>query len=253
MGEFTLESILPHIRLKYLKIGEFLLGNNTLPCTILIEGQLRQHVNHPESNKRLTLDIHKYPYIAGLASYHANLPLEFTTAASDCILIELDVERIDSLSNIVKFTDLLSQSFSTSDLWPLLSSLYKSSVPSTSRDIQTWIKSYISHSRQHFFKEGSSLDIDLNENDIFINSAIHQQFKYSQQLTLDNLRSLKSTDLSSKLRIIQIKKSKVILTILFLTSILQLARVLKQGKDPAINTTQRRSPKIKTMRIHLSF
>ena len=101
LGEFTLESILPHIRLKYLKIGEFLLGNNTLPTAIyfLIEGQLRQHVNHPESNKRLTLDIHKYPYIAGLASYHANLPLEFTTAASDCILIELDVERIDSLSN----------------------------------------------------------------------------------------------------------------------------------------------------------
>ena len=153
----------------------------------------------------------------------------------------MDVERIDSLSNNSKeFTDLLSQSFSTSDLWPLLSSLYKSSVPSTSRDIQTWIKSYISHSRQHFFKEGSSLDIDLNENDIFINSAIHQQFKYPQQLTLDNLRSLKSTDLSSKLRIIQIKKSKSYFDnpIPDQYSSASQSVEAKVFKDPAINTTK---------------
>ena len=102
--ESTLESLLPLIKVKYIKIGELLLGGKQVPSEIyfLIDGQLRQHVNHPQSRKRLTLKVHQEPYIAGLASYHAQLPIEFVTAASDCTLIEFNLIILIQLRKIIK-------------------------------------------------------------------------------------------------------------------------------------------------------
>ena len=209
--ESTLESLLPLIKVKYIKIGELLLGGKQVPSEIyfLIDGQLRQHVNHPQSRKRLTLKVHQEPYIAGLASYHAQLPIEFVTAASDCTLIEFNLSHIDSITqNNKDFKELLFNNLSSSDLWPLLCRLYESSVPHSSRELQQWINKYANQSRQFFINSPEDFHCENNEKILLFNASAHPDYGYANRLTLEDINTAKLTNLSKPLRIIEVVKTE---------------------------------------------
>ena len=206
LSDSTLELLFPFINIKNIKIGELLLGGKELPSAIyfLIEGQLRQHVNHPISNKRLTLNIHQAPYIAGLASYHAQLPIEFITAASDCTLLELQFHPVDLIAqNNKHLQELLFKSLTSSDLWPLLCRLHESSVPDSSRELQQWINRYIKHSRQFFINKVDDVPSDSIDINLLLNASKHQNFSYAQKLTLNDINN-SLINLAAPLRVIEI-------------------------------------------------
>ena len=211
LGDSTLESLLPLIKVKYIKIGELLLGGKQVPSAIyfIIDGQLRQHVNHPQSRKRLTLKVHQEPYIAGLASYLAQLPIEFVTAASDCTLIEFNLSHIDSITqNNKDFKELLFNNLSSSDLWPLLCRLYESSVPHSSRELQQWINKYANQSRQFLINSLEDFHYENNEKKLLFNASAHPDYGYANRLTLEDINTAKLTNLSKPLRIIEVVKKE---------------------------------------------
>ena len=104
-------------------MGELLVGDDKMNSSIyfLISGDLRQHVKHPVTSKRLTLNLHRYPFVAGLASYNAGFPAEFITAATDSIVLSIELSSIIKLSSQhTEASCLLEENISVSDIWPVV-------------------------------------------------------------------------------------------------------------------------------------
>ena len=73
-------------------MGETITFGETLPeyVYILIDGQVRQLIQHPLNKKTTTLSLYKANHIIGWTSLQTNYPSEFITAASDCTVLRID-------------------------------------------------------------------------------------------------------------------------------------------------------------------
>ena len=209
LNDTILDSIGNVLHVKTFKMGELLFGDNKSDSSIyfLISGELRQHVNHPVTNKRLTLNLHTYPYAVGLASYHAGYPIEFITASSDSTVLSIELSCIKQLFNEHKeIYHLLEQDLSSSDIWPVVSSIFKSSVPHTSRELQAWIKDLTHSTRQYWIDQNSSLNIEpTNQSELFLASRITGT-NYCQKLSLEDIKRLQDSNLDKTFRVLQIKR-----------------------------------------------
>ena len=103
--DIFLEALAPLLVIKKFRMGELLVGDDKMNSLIyfLLSGDLRQHVKHPITSKRLTLNLHSYPFVAGLASYNAGFPSEFITAATDSIVLSIELSSIIKLS--IQYTE----------------------------------------------------------------------------------------------------------------------------------------------------
>ena len=207
LNDSLLQDILHLLVVKKLQMGELLLGENKENSSIyfLLSGELRQHIYHPITNKRLTLNLHSCPFVAGLASYHAGFPVEFITAANDCILLSIELSSIEKLrTTYAESSCLLEQNLSTSDLWPIVSTLFKSSVPNTSKALQNWIQNYLYSAHQHWLKNDSWVDFDSISNRSFHLGSNIPGKVYSQRLTHEDIKQLKDLKLDKPIRIFDI-------------------------------------------------
>ena len=166
---------------KSLKMGEILAGSDNILDSVffLVNGSLRQHVYHPESQKRLTLAIHNPPFIAGLASYWSDSANEYLSAACDSDLIEINKQDLKDL--LCKYSDIsfsLEQILSASDLWSLISTPFASRVPGNSQDLQSWINRNLKLSCSQWIKPGSELNFEIDSTSNWIIANHNTDFTY---------------------------------------------------------------------------
>jgi subfamily B ATP-binding cassette protein HlyB/CyaB len=126
-----------------LAMGEPLLLRDVLPATlfVLLEGELRQLVNHPtQPGRSLTIALHAPPFIAGWASLQASQPLEFLAAASDCALLAIPASHwLQLLRQHPDLALFARQQLSSADLWPLLTQQPDLHLPQSARDLRPWL------------------------------------------------------------------------------------------------------------------
>ena len=210
-NDSILDAIYPLINLKKLQMGELLVSDEKPNSSIyfLLSGELRQHIYHPETKKRLTLNLHGYPFIAGLASYRAGFPVEFITAASDSIVLSINTLSLEKLKNkYPEISSLVEQNLFSSDLWPVVSTLFKSSVPYNSKELQSWIKSYMPSTRQHWLKKDSEINFNSNNNSpLYLGSSV-EGMQYCQKVTNDDIKELTNLSLDNRVRFFQISATK---------------------------------------------
>ena len=101
---------------------------------------------------------------------------------------------------------MLEQDLSSSDIWPVVSSIFKSSVPHTSRELQAWIKDLTHSTRQYWIDQNSSLNIEpTNQSELFLASRITGT-NYCQKLSLEDIKRLQDSNLDKTFRVLQIKR-----------------------------------------------
>ena len=240
LDDYHFELIYPHLDIRHLQMGELLLGDKTLPTSLYfqLDGELRQHVYHPVTNKRLTLRLHRSPFIAGLASYNARLPVEFITAASHTTVLALKISIIEELVNkYEKLFSLLDQDLSASDIWPIASSLYKSSVPQSSKKLQAWTDIITQSSEQFWFKNNNEFDVDKIDYSGVLVAAHVPGKEYLQELSREDIKNIKHLALESPARIINIAKNKT-----YQSNILNLNHENSKATLEATNITSLNSP-----------
>ena len=240
LDDYHFELIYPHLDIRHLQMGELLLGDKTLPTSLYfqLDGELRQHVYHPVTNKRLTLRLHRSPFIAGLASYNARLPVEFITAASHTTVLALKISIIEELVNkYEKLSSLLIQDLSVSDIWPIASTLYKSSVPQSSKELQAWTDTITQSSEQFWFKNNDEFDVDKIDYSGVLVAAHVPGKEYLQELSREDIKNIKHLALESPARIINIAKNKT-----YQSNILNLNHENSKATLEATNITSLNSP-----------
>ena len=141
--------------------------------------------------------------------YNARLPVEFIGAASHTTVLALKISIIEELVNkYEKLSSLLIQDLSVSDIWPIASTLYKSSVPQSSKELQAWTDTITQSSEQFWFKNNDEFDVDKIDYSGVLVAAHVPGKEYLQELSREDIKNIKHLALESPARIINIAKNK---------------------------------------------
>ena len=106
-----------------ISMGEPIIFGDTIPeyIYILIDGQVRQLVEHPSTKELISLNVENPNYFVGWLSNQNEKPEEFVTAATECNFLKI---KSSSWSKIIKdfpkLIELLNQDVLARDIWPLL-------------------------------------------------------------------------------------------------------------------------------------
>ena len=108
---------------------------------ILINGEARQIVEHPETKKTLTLNIESPISFIGLNSSSGKNPCVFISAATDCVFLKIKVKRWDLI--LKKFPNILinlNDKLIPSSIWEIIKNRSDLEIPEKSKDLKKWIR-----------------------------------------------------------------------------------------------------------------
>ena len=108
---------------------------------ILINGEVREIVEHPELKKILTLNIEKPISLIGLNSSSGKNPCELISAATDCVFLKIKVKQWESI--LSKFPDILihvNEKVRPSNIWEIIRRRTDIGIPEKSKDLKRWIR-----------------------------------------------------------------------------------------------------------------
>tara|TARA_Y100001968_G_C19439670_1_gene761801 strand:- start:108 stop:3113 length:3006 start_codon:yes stop_codon:yes gene_type:complete len=166
LGESEIEKIASSFSKEFISMGEPIAFSEKIPDSllVLIEGEVRQLINHPRNGNTFTLSRYKPNYVIGLSSYRANVPLEFITAATDCTFLKISIKDWQGiLTNFPNLLDELPNNEFLSEIWAILSKQNKVDFPKDFKDIRSWVM-YLSKNSE-FLSISKSDQIQLEKLD----------------------------------------------------------------------------------------
>ena len=108
---------------------------------ILIEGEVREIVIHPQTKKTLTLNIERPISFIGLNLSSGNNSCEFISAATDCTFLKIKVKQWESiLSQFPKILFSLNKKIRPSSIWEIIKNRSDIKIPEKSKDLKPWIR-----------------------------------------------------------------------------------------------------------------
>ncbi|WP_269615935.1 peptidase domain-containing ABC transporter [Prochlorococcus marinus] len=143
LDDIQIEKISLFFSEEKISMGEPILFPDVLndKLLILISGQVRQLVEHPARGNTITLSLYNPNHIIGLPSYQANKPIELITAATDCILLKINISDWRKLE--IEFPENVysaNNKISSSDVWPLIPKNKDIVFPDTTKDFKKWVE-----------------------------------------------------------------------------------------------------------------
>ncbi|MCP9854171.1 peptidase domain-containing ABC transporter [Synechococcus sp. HJ21-Hayes] len=191
-----LDAIASRFCLQTKAMGEPLLIADAIPSTLylLLSGQLRQLVNHAsQPGRSLTLALYEPPFIAGWASLQAAHPLEFLTAASECTLLAIPAsDWLNLLSQHPPLSLHYRQQFSPADLWPLLQAQPDLTLPTSSKELRSWIRRLASLAQVQLITPDSASQIALDAQHCWLLASGGQTIPLGTRITAEQLPDLQT-------------------------------------------------------------
>ena len=182
--------------MRCLPMGETLLVAETLPesVSLLIKGQLRQLVSHPEQpNRSMTLVLHEPPYLAGWASLQAGQSVEFITAASECELLSIATA---DWKQLLRENPAIGMSIqlrvSPADLWPLLQTQDDLPLPTAGKELRPWLKRLSAEAEVCIINPGAPSHQALDPRTRWLVAAKGETIPYGSKLDAEQMPAVQS-------------------------------------------------------------
>ena len=132
-----------------ISMGEPIIFGDSIPeyIYILIDGQVRQLVEHPSTKELISLNVENPHYFVGWLSNQNEKPEEFVTAATECNFLKIKSSSwIKIIKDFPKLIELLNQDVLARDIWPLIKER-GIEFPQKTKDFRKFIKNIAYNSK----------------------------------------------------------------------------------------------------------
>ncbi len=136
-------------RTEDISMGEPIIFGDSIPeyIYILIEGQVRQLVEHPSTKELISLNVENPHYFVGWLSNQNGKPEEFVTAATECNFLKIKSSSWNKIiKDFPKLIKLLNQDVLARDIWPLIKER-GIEFPKRTKDFRKFIKNIAFNSK----------------------------------------------------------------------------------------------------------
>ncbi len=198
-----IRSICKYFKVEEISMGEPIIFGDTIPeyIYILIEGQVRQLVEHPSTKELISLNVENPNYFVGWLSNQSQKAEEFVTAATDCEFLKI---KSSNWAKIIKdfpeLIKLLNQDVLARDIWPLIRER-RIEFPKKTKDFRKFIKNITYNSKTITFLPNDEPLEKLDSSLEWLVASKFESFSFGEKF---NLKKLVKND--SPLRIIGIPK-----------------------------------------------
>ena len=179
---------------------------------ILINGEVREIVEHPVLKKILTLNIEKPISLLGLDSLSGKNPCELISAATDCVFLKIKVKQWESI--LSKFPGILihvNERVTPLNIWAIIGSRTDIRIPEKSKDLKRWMRILTEKSSSITVSKDKNIIKNLdNSNEWFLASTL-DRFDSGTLINEEILNSIISHD--NSIRIIGLPKNLFLKTV----------------------------------------
>ena len=191
-----------------LGMGQVLLGENSKREYVyfLLSGRLRQLTRDPYNRERIfTIAVHEPAFAGGWASIQSGKNIETLSAAEDSEIIRIEASLwYQALDKSPRENDIYTNGVTISDLWPLVVANQNLHLPSTQKDIRSWIKRLSEEAITKWIEPGAPSSNPLDERFHWIVAAENNsKFYYGASISSEDLASIQG-EIENRLRLVGI-------------------------------------------------
>jgi len=179
---------------------------------ILINGEVREIVEHPVLKKFLTLNIEKPISLLGLNSLSGKNPCELISAATDCVFLKIKVKQWESI--LSKFPGILinvNERVTPLNIWAIIGSRTDIRIPEKSKDLKQWMRILTEKSSSITVSKDKNIIKNLDNSKEWFLASILDQFDLGTLINEEILNSIISHD--NSIRIIGLPKNLFLKTV----------------------------------------
>ena len=178
-------------------MGEPIIFADTMPesIRILISGEVRELIEHPKTNKLMSLNVAKDSHIVGWISMQAQNPEEFVTAATDCVFLKIDIENWKNI--IINFPQVLraiNKKLKPSEIWPFIKDNDELVIPEQTKELKKWINEITLNSKSIYLYPGKNKISTLDKSKDWFFSSTSDQFVFRDSVKTEEINTTFITD-----------------------------------------------------------
>lgn len=197
--DIDLERISKLFLIEKYNMGEPIILEDKVPNYLyfVLEGEVRQIIESPKTNKTISLAIYKKGYLIGWPSYLAGRSIETITAASDCELFKISLKNwLKIVKKHNEIDDRLERIY-PSFLWPILKNKTNIIFPNKPKEFRTLINNYSSNSILKKIHTKDEIKLDKNREWFFGGNFLNHP--YGSKADIEKINSIKKNNFPIKL------------------------------------------------------
>ncbi len=192
-----IDKIKDYFVVENIDMGEPIIFADAMPenIRILISGEVRELIEHPKTNKLMSLNIAKDSHIIGWVSMQAKKPEEFVSAATDCVFLKVEFENWRNiLINFPQVMRVLNKKLKPSDIWPLIQDNDELIIPEQTKELKKWINEISLNSKSIYLYPGKNKISTLDKTKDWFFSSTSDQFTFKDSVKIEEINNTFITD-----------------------------------------------------------
>ena len=187
---------------EYLQMGDqiFIENSSLEEIRILVNGEVREVVEHPNTKKTLTLNIEQPISLIGFNFYKPQNHFVYISAASDCFFLKVNIKKWEAILNqFPEIESLINENIRPSDIWPIIKKRTELKIPEKSKDLKKWIRSLAEKAILATVSEDKSIVQNLDNTKEWFLASTLGEFETGTILDENILNSIISNEKSTKI------------------------------------------------------